>query len=308
MPYTNTRELKEDVLFRASEPIGGASEWETKVIDYLNRYYQTLCTGDSEFLPEYVDDWWWMRGQDVLLFEPAYLTGTVALTQGSASGSFGNPPATSMAGRRLRVRDEPDIPIISSHTAGAGSFTLDTVWTGNTRPTAEFKAMKVDYTLSASAQALISPVVVFGTPYQIIGMSPERMDSEFPLAHLDVGVPFAFALQDETKVRFSHGGSDKGFQYRFEYRYRATVDALTDSTLSIPRVPLQHRQVLADMALTQVFIDKNDDRSNATALQARTLIAAMLKENRRRNKKIDTSAGRIYTRPLNTRRHNLRWR
>lgn len=308
MPYTSARELKEDVLFRASEPTTGISDWETKVIDYLNRYYNTLCTGDSEFLPEYLDDWWWMRRQNTLLFEPAYVTGSVALIQGSDSASFSNPPAISMTGRRLKITDEPDVPIILSHIAGAGGFTLDTPWTGNTLPTASFKAMKVDYTLSADVQALISPIVIFGMPNQINGMSPERLDTEWPLAMLDLGVPMAFALQNDREVRFSHGGSSKGFQYRLEYRYRPVVTPLTDSLSSIPLVPAQYRQVLADMALTQVFIDKNDDRSNATALQARTLLAAMLKENRRRNKKIDIKVGRIITRPLNTMRRAPRWR
>ena len=44
MPLSNTRELKEDVLFRAGESLTG-SAWNTKVIDYLNRVYRTLASG-----------------------------------------------------------------------------------------------------------------------------------------------------------------------------------------------------------------------------------------------------------------------
>jgi hypothetical protein len=47
------------------------------------------------------------------------------------------------------------------------------------------------------------------------------------------------------------------------------------------------------MALVYVLLDKNDDRSNAAALGARTGLAAMLKENRRRSVKIDQNAGHI---------------
>jgi hypothetical protein len=56
---------------------------------------------------------------------------------------------------------------------------------------------------------------------------------------------------------------------------------------------MQWRHVLADMALVQVLLDKNDDRANAAALAARTTLAAMLKENRRRNVKVDFLAGHI---------------
>lgn len=301
MPYVSTRDLKEDVLYRASEPLGGASDWETKAVEYLNRVYRALCTGASEFLPEYVDDWWWMREDGILLFDPAYVTGTVSVVQGSASISFSNPPAQSMAGRRLRVDHEPDVPIIASHTGGAGGATLDAVWTGNTIPTGIFKAMKVEYDLAAAVQALMSPIVIFGHPNQIVGVSPERLDNIYPLSGLDTGIPKAFSLENTQRVRFSHGGSQAGYQYRLEYRYRPTVADLTDSVMSIPLVPLEYRHVLADMALTYVLIDKNDDRSNAVALGARTGLGGMLKDNRRRNVKIDVTAGHIATRPLNSR-------
>lgn len=295
MPYSNTRELKEDVLFRAGEQLG-SSDWETKVIEYLNRVYKALCTGASEFLPEYVEDWWWMRGQGVLLFEPAYSTGTVSVVQGSDMITFDPAPPVSLAGRRLRVEGEADIPVVLSHSASAAIGLLDAKWTGSTAVSA-FKAMLVDYTLPVSVQALLSPIVVFERPEQISGMSPERMDQEWPLAYLDTGIPQAFALQNENMVRFSHGGSELGFQLRLEYRYRSQVADLTDATGSIPLVPEQWRHILSDMALTYVLMDKNDDRSNAVALGARTGLAAMIKDNRRRNTKIDVKSGHIFSRP-----------
>ena len=59
--YESTNDLKLDVLFRASETRGGASGWDSKIIDYLNRCYRELATGGSSFLPEYSEDWWRMR-------------------------------------------------------------------------------------------------------------------------------------------------------------------------------------------------------------------------------------------------------
>jgi len=296
MPYVHTRDIKRDVLFRASEPIDGTSDWDSKVIEYINRVNRTLCTGVSEFLPEYVDDWWWLRASEVLTFLPVYNTGFVAVTQGSTSIIFNSAPVDSLTGRRLKVVGEEDIPLIASHTGGASSATLDQVWTGETNVGAVFKAMKVDYSLSASVQALMGPIVSFGKPLQIPIMSPERMDGEYPLGLLDSGVPMAAALISETAIRFSHGGMTDGSSLRLEARYRPVVSDLTDSELSIPLIPLQWRHLLSDMALTYLLIDKNDDRSNAIALGARTGLAAMLKDNRRRNVKIDTNSGHIRTR------------
>lgn len=88
-----------------------------------------------------------------------------------------------------------------------------------------------------------------------------------------------------------------GESMRVEYRYRPAVAELTDSLSSIPLVPLQWRHLLSDMALTYLLLDKNDDRSNAIALSARTGLAAMLKENRRRLTKIGGSyTGKIFPR------------
>lgn len=296
MPFENTRQLKEDVLFRASEPTSGLSDWDAKVVEYLNRCYRELCTGASAFLPEYVEDWWWLRGNGVLLLEPAFTSGTVTVVQGNATITFDAPVTPDLAGQRLKIDNQADIPLIEVHGGASASATLDTVWTGNSG-TYPFKVMRTDYALGASVQALMSPIIIFQAPEVITGMSPERMDLEWPLATLDIGIPQAFSLQNETTVRFSHGGTDDGKSHRLEYRYRRVVADLTDGTDSIPLVPQQWRHILADMALTYVLIDKNDDRSNAVALGARTGLAAMIKDNRRRNVKIDPNAGHIFARP-----------
>jgi hypothetical protein len=306
----NARELKQDVLFRASEPLTG-SQWDAKVMDYLNRVYRTLSTGASEFLPEFVEDWWWMRQDAVLMLEPNYNTGLVAVTQGSTSITFTPAPASSLAGRRLRVKPSgtrtPDLYVIAAHTGGAGAATLDGNYTSDTNAAAPFDAMKTEYTLAAAVQVLMSPIVVFQEPNRLYGISPERMDELFPLARLVPGIYQAFALENEQVVRFSHGGRNDGKQTRAEYRYRPFITDLTDSTGSIPLVPTQWMHVLSDMALVYVLLDKNDDRSNAAALGARTGLAAMLKENRRRAVKIDYRAGHIAPRQTrNLRRGPLR--
>jgi hypothetical protein len=292
---SNTKELKEDVLFRASEPLVG-SKWDTKVIGYLNRCYRTLATGASEFLPEYVEDWWWLRGTDVLNLDPVYSDGGVNLTKNSTAVTFNPAPPDSLVGRRLVMEGFPDIPIISAHVAGNVSAVIDKPWTGDDIISGPFEAMKTVYTLSTAVQVITGPMSVFRDHERIHGMSPERMNELYPLARLSAGVPAAFCLETETQIRFSHGGDSEGDYIRVEYNYRPKVVDLTDNLTSIPLVPAQWMHLLTDMALVYMLLDKNDDRSNAVALAARTGLGAMLKENRRRSAKVDATAGKIITR------------
>jgi hypothetical protein len=87
-----------------------------------------------------------------------------------------------------------------------------------------------------------------------------------------------------------------GQKMKVDYRYKPKLTALVDSESSFPLVPVQWRHVLADMALSLLFLDKNDDRSNSIALLARTGLAGMLKENRRRLAKMDKDVGRVMPR------------
>lgn len=292
---SNTRELKEDVLFRGSEQITG-SKFDAEVIKYLNRVYRTLATGASEFLPEYVEDWWWLRGSAALNLDPVYSTGTVTVTNNSVNITFDPAPVNSMMGRRLVISQAPDIPIIEGHSGGSVNATLDQPWTGDSLTDTTFQLLKTNYTLATAVQVLISPMIGHREIERITGLSPERMDELYPLAKLTPGFPQAFSLENENQVRFSHGGSPDGQYFRVEYRYRPKIADLTDSMSSVPLVPSQWMHLLSDMALTYLLMDKNDDRSNAVALAARTGLGAMLKENRRRLAKIDALAGKIITR------------
>lgn len=295
----DTQSLINDALFRAGE-IPGASEWDTKAVEYLNREYRALCSGASEFLPEFVHDWWWMRGRGVLTILPV-LNGVASMTTGSVAVILSVDPGISLTGRRFKVADHPDVFIVQAH-AGTG-VTLDSVYTGPTNAAASYQALKMTYTLDANAQALMSPITSFRENPQIYGMSPERMDQLFPLSRLLSGVPMAFALENEGTIRFSHGGRTDGTSMRMEYVYRPQVQDLINSSSSFPLVPIEHRHVLSDMTLVYIYNDKNDDRMQAIGTSVRSTLGAMTSDNTRRIKKIDQLAGAIQTRYGKTRRN-----
>lgn len=295
MPYTTTKDIMDDILFRAGE-IRGSSEWDLQALTYLNRAYKALAIGGSEFVAEYVDDWWWLRDTKTLTVLPS-TTGLVSATTDSTSLSFAVNQPNSLVDYRIRFSGHSDVFRIASHTGGTNSAVLDSVYTGDTNAVQEYTLMKVRYDLDVSVSAILSPVIAFQENPQIMGMQPERMDTLWPLSRLQPGVPQAFCLENERVLRFSAGGRTDGRSMRMEYRFKPLVTDLVDSLGSVPLLPISYRHLLADMALTYVYIDKNDDRAVATMNSAKAGISAMLRENRRRLVKMDNTTGAIFTRP-----------
>lgn len=293
MAYENTKLIKEDALFRGGEPTSG-SQYNNRVVDYINRIYSGIASGASEFVPEFVDDWWWLRARGSLLLLPS-VGGTISVLQNSAAATFNVAPVISLAGYKLRVGSCPDIYTVATHNAGEVNLTFDLAFTC-ADTTSEYTAMKTDYALDAAVAAITGPLTLYRAPFRINGLSPESMDDKYPMADLREGSPTHFSLESETQIRLSHGGRNDGISMRADYRYRPVVTALTDDPSSIPLMPQQWRHILADMALVMLMIDKNDDRSTAVATAARAALAGMIKENRRRFTKMDRALGHIYPR------------
>lgn len=310
MALVSARDLKQDILFRASEATAGSSGWENKVMDHLNRVYFALSVGSSEFLPEHVPDWWWMRDSASLILEPVYSTGTINVTQGSATIAFSTGPVDDKVGWKLKIDGHPDIFDLATHGAGNTAATLNVPYTGETDAAAAFQLMKVFYTLDTLVAGLVSPMVSYRDVDRISGVTPERLDQLYPLNSLSPGAPLMFSLENERLVRFSHGGRIDGISMKVDYRYKPVVETLTDSDSSIPLVPVQYRHVLSDMALVYVMIDKNDNRANSMISSSRSILTAMYNENKHRMAKLDDTMGwilprrtyhsRLYPGPLRT--------
>jgi hypothetical protein len=317
--FRSARDLKEDILFRGFEPVNGGSQWDEndskRIITYLNRVYRSLASGASEFLPEYVDDWWWMRARGLLYLLPVIQDSTVTVTKGSSTILFGSDPTSyldrlvldidtigpsisvmDIIGWRFRIDGHPDLFVISDFSQTSLEATLDMPFTGDTNTAATYTLMKDTYDLDDGVSSILGPMVAYRQNVIIQGMSPERMDQLYPLSNLRPGIPSAFCLENDRQVRFDAGGREDGFAMRLEYRYRPTVEVLTDHPDSVPLVPLQYRHILADMALVYLLIDKNDDRAAAANAASRSGLAAMFKENRRRFAQMDRDAGMIYPR------------
>ena len=237
MPYESTRQLKEDVLFRASEALGGTSGWENRIVDYINRNYREVATGASAFLPEFVDDWWWMRESSYFMMEPVFQAGTIQVTQNSDVAILSGAPNFDVLGWKLRVKGQqvPDIFEVIEGAAAVPHIKLDAPYTGISA-VSQFFLMKVNYhpNPGVNPQVLLGPMRAFRNPERIYGLSIERMEELWPLARLMPGVPHAFAIISELpgpdwEVRFSHGGLTNNTRMRIDYLFSPVLDDLIDT-------------------------------------------------------------------------------
>ena len=282
--YTTSADLLDDILFRAREPTDGTSDLNTQAIAHLNRAYQGIWSGGSELDPNIHEKWWWLRADDqgVLTLDPVVDTGTVSVTNNSASITFSSAPAASQAGNHFKVNDHADVFIISSHTAAATGATLESVYTGATDGTAAFRAMHLDYDLASDLLYLRAPMFAFQDSRRDIDLIDlETLRRRWPLNEASSGVPHDMAMIAQKKERFSHyGGTSSTDLIKLDYEYTKEPSDLADDS-SEPLVPRQYRKLLADWALAFVLEDKSDDKADKAILLAQQGLRAMAKEHRR---------------------------
>jgi hypothetical protein len=241
-----------------------------------------------------------MKAENTLVLSPVYDTGTVNVTQNSATAFFSTSPTDidgndeSKQGWFLRIDEKPDVYKLSSHVITATQMTLDSVYTDDTDATASFKLFKLDYSLQSDVLRVLAPMTEFRHKTPIYGLSDEVMEFNWPLGSISFGSPDRFSMQDETTVRFNRGGSDNDELIKIDYDYLQRPSDLADDT-NEPIIPEQFRYVLSDFLRAIILEDKEDTRTGDAYLQARAGLRAMARENRSRMAKYG-SPGAIFPR------------
>jgi hypothetical protein len=303
--FTTGQDLVKSTLQRTGELDDGTSPLNARALEYLNGFYQQILSGGSVFKVDLGEPWYWAKQQysSILTLLPAYTTGTVSVTQDSTSATLSVASASSLAGYYLKIDNRPEYFRIAAHTAATTALTLDSGYTDVTGAGLGFKAILVDYTLSAGMQRLLEPMVVYRLSSndqsgRIYGLDLKRFRDDYPLGSIEGGIPTQFAtlyeIDGTLTVRFNRYPNQKT---RVEYDYIPIPAALADSSGSIPLVPREHRQVLAFGATYYLMLDKNDSRADVYLRLAQAGLQAMLTANRKEQIHQAKQFGRIVTRP-----------
>lgn len=298
--YKFSGDLMDDILFRAGEKTDGTSKFNTQALAYLNRAWQALWMGGTEIDPTVREDWLWLRKLGVLTLDGPFTDGSVSMTKNSTTATFSTPPTFSAANRYLRVLGHQDIPRILTHTANSPTATLDAPYTGPTSVGSQFDLFKLEYTLPTDFLKLNGPMYTRSVaqafpwiPAWIDGMDLEAIRQMWPADRVVAGVPSAFAVVDDTTVRFNTFPNDL---LRVEFDYTFEPAALTDSPTEEPPMPLEFRKTLADIAVAFLYLDKNDDRAKVIGDLAKQGVLAMARINRARRQTTSQTFGKFYPR------------
>lgn len=309
----STADLLINIMRNIGEIGDGTSPYHETALDYLNQFHRAFHAGSCLFDIDFGQVWTWAKEEhpNVILLQPAYETGVVSLTNGSASGTFGTPPSESYAGRMLRVIGRPDVFRIVTHSTPFASFTLDSTYTDDTGASLAFECFKVDYTLdqveAQKIMRLIAPMTIYrgqqGEDFAensgfVYGLDFLAFRKKYPPKYMKAGVPTHFCETKDTdgvkKVRFNRYPSEVT---RVEYEYVQRPNALDDDENSLPNLPLEGRNAIEYAATYKLMLDKEDDRADRYLGLAQASLRALVASKKHEGAHTGGARGQLIPRP-----------
>jgi hypothetical protein len=306
--YTSTQDLKKGALAAAGELVDGTSEYEAKVLEYLNKWHLDIIGGKNDLNVPCSQPWVWAKAANpgVLILKAPYETGTIALTNGSTVATLSSAPSVglgSFAGRTLQVAGRPELFRIATHVAGTTAMTLDAAYTDEDGSGLAYSLHKLEYTLTTGLMRLIGPMhsqraQIEGGKGEIEMIQKDRFDRDFPSYRILSGVPTNFTQTSEVEglvtVRFNSSVTQ---DTRVEYDYIPIPSDLSDSSTNYPLIPREHRIVLQHGATMNLMLDKNDTRASSYADMVKGAIMALVGTVKAEKQITNTNYGKLIARP-----------
>lgn len=309
MASENGFDLLRGALRRAGEVVDGTSKYHETALRYMNNLYRDIVSGATVFDVDVGEPWPWARAQTPGTFTLVvpYETGTVSLTNGSASGTFSSAPGASLGSfvdRFLKVLGHNEYYRIISHTAGSASFTLDANYLGTTGTTLTFKCHKLIFDLGTNILRLVEPFRIYDfADYReddplIFGIELNRFRTEFPVARLQSGIPERFAVlyQSDSSFKVQVSRSVQINSIKVDFDYIPVPSDIIESTSSIPIIPRDKRVVLEYGTAHHIMMDKEDSRADYYLNLTKTTLRSMLESTHRSHQNTSKRRGQIVPR------------
>lgn len=309
-------DILQDALFRAGEPANSSSEYYNQSVVYLNRSYQSVCSGGTEIDPEVDETWWWLRKATpgVITLQPSVNIPTASIASGATVLTYSSPPLDrlgnqiSVANWMFQIQgDNGDIYRITAHVAGSTNATIDSPYTGGTAVGSAQRTMQFQYSLASDLKSVVGRMRAYQMNRYFIDYADlDPMRTQFPLYALPAGVPVIYSMVGEQMVEFSHyAGDDPTSAMRIEYDYLVIPPDLLDDGVSAPLIPFQYRQLLSDYTAFLILADKDDNKSQLFLTSAKAKLLAMSKEHRRRMAQSSNLTGKIQPRQADVKRFDF---
>lgn len=270
--YENSHDLKKEVLFACGELEDGTSEYDDKVMVFLNRANQAMLSGGADLGLDIGQPWSWAKKQypSTIIIQPDNIDYTFDVVNGSNIITFTSTPIGSFLNYFITFNDDKTVYRIKSHISGAMTALLDSVYIEDSASGASSHLMKYDYVLDSGILRLIGPFLTtsnhqLGWTGNIEMIDQVTFGREFPVS-IRQGLPDRFTQVYKTNdmqptVRFNRIPAPQDKPIKIQYDYIPVPDDLIDDVNSIPVIPREHRITLVYYASYYLMMDKNDTRA-----------------------------------------------
>lgn len=276
MAYDTYANIKAEVLGK----IGIDDDDVGDVVDQaLNDVLQEICQAYN---------FSWLYGDSSFITVLPYETGTVQLTEGSATATGSSTVWTSgMAGRKLRCEDATYVVSSASTT----SITLSTNYAGAGGSGLTYKIYQDEYSLASDVEDVLS-CRQENNPQKLTKKGIEEMDQYWPQRN-SFGYPSIYSIigYDSTSYMKAAVYPIPNQARNVYYRYKKRVTEMSAST-DTPIIPLRYRWVLAKGALyiTAKYLDMPDIGKDFER-EYRTGIAQLIAADKKIDERIIKGSG-----------------
>lgn len=288
MGFDTINDLRSDALWLAGEEIGASvSPFYARALEYLDAVQDAIVTGGSlrNIIELPLEDWRWAKPQPrrtiALKASTQWSACTCAITQGGAAGTFSPALSATLAGYRLKIPNEKDVPQITVHASPFSAFTIDHAWVAASVSSTAWTAFQVEYQLPADCLRLSSGLILQGHG-EFSVVDRRTLEDNFPFHLITEGNPQAAALVSEGWLRLSHYPADPGMVIEYDSIVRPdSLAGAADPSTAEPTIPKPFRRILSTGAAVLLLFDKGDGKHEEVFEQFQAIWLAMKKANSR---------------------------
>lgn len=144
--FRTSADIINEILQKSGEPTNGNSPFASRSITYANKAHQAIVGGGNIFDINVDEPWIWARSRFPIILElqPAYIAGSVTLTNADINVAFQSASSVSLEGWHFQVNGKSTVYKITNHSAAGTTAQIDSSFVDDSG-VYSFRAFKLDY-------------------------------------------------------------------------------------------------------------------------------------------------------------------